>query len=145
MTLGTQVQKYRLAAGLSYPALPELSGVEVGTLNALEKRKSKRSEHGPAIARAMGLTLEQLLDADHDHTSHIKAHLVKRYPSGPHSKPLTATESTAAPWGSPPWPFAAIAPERFRATLDPDDVIRIETYILAIIETREAEALKNAA
>lgn len=38
------------------------SGVERGTIGAMEMRDSKRSEHGPSLAKAFGIAYEQLLD-----------------------------------------------------------------------------------
>ncbi len=48
--------------GWTLEELSDASGVDVGTIGALEVRDSKRSEKFPAIAKALGLTLEQLAD-----------------------------------------------------------------------------------
>lgn len=147
MSLGTQVKKYRDAGGLSYPELSELSGVEIGTINALEKRHSRRSEHGPALARALGLTLEQLLDVGTDHSDLVRVHQARR-------RALTAGQTTqngmraaenvaAYPIAASAWPFVSITPEQFRASLDREDIDRIEAYIQAVIDTRTGERLKN--
>lgn len=142
MSLGSQVKKYRDAAGLSYPELAEISGVDVGNINALEKRNSRRSEHGPALARALGLSFEQLIDTDTDHSDLVRVHQAQRKALA--SPPAYIVSENVAQWRSGYWPFANISPERFRAVLDPDDIDRIETYIRAILDTREGERLKNA-
>lgn len=144
MSLGLQLEKYRTGAGLTFAELADLSGVEIGTINALEKRKSKRSEHGPALARALGLSIEQLLDTDTDYSARIKAHLTKRYAPPQAVEGLKAFDRLAAPWAtSSPWPFASITPERFQNSLNHDDVHRIEAYIQAIIDMRESDGKKN--
>lgn len=66
MSLGAQVTKYRKALGLKLDHLAELSDVQPGTISALAVRGSKRSEHGPALAKGLGLSLEQLLDTHTD-------------------------------------------------------------------------------
>lgn len=62
MTLGAQIRKYRDKLGWKLETLSFKSGVEVGTISALENRNSKRSQFAPALAAAFGLSLEQLLD-----------------------------------------------------------------------------------
>ena len=67
MALGKQVRKYRERAGWKLETLSFKSGVEVGTINALENRDSSRSKFSPQLAKAVGLTLEQLLDEGTDY------------------------------------------------------------------------------
>jgi transcriptional regulator with XRE-family HTH domain len=62
MALGRQVRKYREQLGWTLLQLEEHSGVDTGTISALEARDSSRSKYSAALARAMGLTLDQLLD-----------------------------------------------------------------------------------
>lgn len=62
MALGKQIKRYREKLGLTLEDLSSLSGVEVGTISALENRDSSRSKFGSPIAKAFGLTMEQLLD-----------------------------------------------------------------------------------
>ncbi|MCU0967062.1 MAG: helix-turn-helix transcriptional regulator [Burkholderiaceae bacterium] len=66
MSLGHRIRYYRNKKQWTLEALAEKSDVEVGTINALENRGSERSKFAPAIARAFGLTLEQLLDETRD-------------------------------------------------------------------------------
>jgi transcriptional regulator with XRE-family HTH domain len=67
MGLGKQIARYRGKAGWTLEMLEERSGVAAGTIHALEKRDSSRSEKFPAIARAFGLTVEQLGDETYDY------------------------------------------------------------------------------
>lgn len=66
MSLGAQVTKYRKALKLKLDQLAELTDVQPGTISALAVRGSKKSEHGPALAKGLGLSLEQLLDTNTD-------------------------------------------------------------------------------
>lgn len=67
MALGHQIKRYRDKAGLTLEQLSDLSGVEVGTISALENRDSQRSKFARAIAGALGLTVEMLEDEAADH------------------------------------------------------------------------------
>ncbi|QNK68453.1 helix-turn-helix domain-containing protein [Variovorax sp. PAMC26660] len=67
MSLGARIRHYRSKAGLTLEDLSDLSGVEVGTINALENRGSSRSKFSTKLAAAMGMTLEMLEDAEHDY------------------------------------------------------------------------------
>lgn len=67
MALGKQIKHYREKLGWKLEQLSFLSGVEVGTISALENRDSARSKFGPPIAKAFGLTMEQLLDESSSH------------------------------------------------------------------------------
>ncbi len=70
MSTGNRVKHYRKALNWTLERLSDKSGVEIGTLSAIERRKSQRSKFFPQIAKAFGLTVEQLLDADRDWTLH---------------------------------------------------------------------------
>lgn len=69
MALGNQVKKYRDQLGWTLLQLEEHSGVDTGTINALEVRDSSRSKYGTVLARAMGLSLDQLLDETRTYTA----------------------------------------------------------------------------
>lgn len=58
------MRRIRKARGFTLAALSELSGVEVGTLSAIEMRDSRRSEYAVPIAQALGVTVEDLYAAD---------------------------------------------------------------------------------
>jgi transcriptional regulator with XRE-family HTH domain len=66
MALGARIRFYRDKLALTLEQLSDRAGVDVGTISALELRDSQRSKYAPAIAKALGLTLEQLLDEQKD-------------------------------------------------------------------------------
>jgi transcriptional regulator with XRE-family HTH domain len=148
MSLGAQLEKYRALAGLQYRELAELSDVDVGTINALEKRKSKRSEHAPALARALGLTVEQLLDTAADHSGTVLAHIAawrsKRGSAGEAMRHQVNEAAASYRTGSRDW-ITQLTPDQMRAMLTPEDLQRIEAYVQAIVETRAADTRKAAA
>lgn len=61
MALGKNIRNLREAQGLTLERLSELSGVDVGTISALEVRDSSRSKYAHAIAKGLGVSLEDLL------------------------------------------------------------------------------------
>jgi transcriptional regulator with XRE-family HTH domain len=62
MALGNRIRTYREKRGWTLLELSDASGVDVGTISALEVRDSIRSKYALQIARAFGLTLDELLD-----------------------------------------------------------------------------------
>lgn len=64
MALGKNIKFHRERLGLTLLQLSDASGVDVGTISALEVRDSRRSQYGSAIAAAMGMTFEQLAGSD---------------------------------------------------------------------------------
>ena len=60
MALGKQIKIHRTRLGLTLEQLSDASGVEIGTISALENRDSSRSKYATALAAAMGMTVEQL-------------------------------------------------------------------------------------
>lgn len=60
MALGKQIRNHRNARKLTLEQLSEVSGVDVGTISALENRDSVRSKYAIPLAAAMGMTAEQL-------------------------------------------------------------------------------------
>lgn len=68
MALGARIRYYREKAGFTLEQLSERSGVEVGTISALENRDSSRSKYATALAQGLGMSLEMLEmeSADHD-------------------------------------------------------------------------------
>lgn len=62
MSLGQRIRHHRERRKWTLEALAERSGVDVGTISALENRNSQRSKFTAAIAKAFGLSIEQLLD-----------------------------------------------------------------------------------
>lgn len=68
MGIGKNIEYHRdIRLGWTYEQLSEASGVEIGTLNAIEKRDSSRSKFFPDIARGLGLTLEELMLSPEDY------------------------------------------------------------------------------
>lgn len=60
MGMGGKIKALRLAKGWSQGHLGSLAGVEQATLSALERRDSTRSEYFVPLARALGVTFEEL-------------------------------------------------------------------------------------
>lgn len=149
MSIGDQIKKYREAAGLKQVVLEELSGVLGGTISALEKRGSMKSSHLPQLAKAFGLTVDQLMDERTDYSDHVRAHVAmelerRRNPGQPSR---AVHEQTPSPWARPAggyWPFS-VSRERVMAALLPEDIARADAYLLALVETRELEALQAGA
>lgn len=63
MALGASIRKHRERLGWTLEALSERSGVDIGTISALETRDSRRTQYAQALARALGLTVDQLYGA----------------------------------------------------------------------------------
>lgn len=82
MALGKVIEKARLKRGWKMPQLSEASGVDVGTINALEKRGSKKSDYASALATALGIDLEAALRGElvflDDPDGAIAAHPMRR-------------------------------------------------------------------
>ncbi|MBV8247443.1 MAG: LexA family transcriptional regulator [Comamonas sp.] len=66
MALGARIRYYREKANFTLEQLSERSGVDVGTISALENRDSSRSKFATAIAQGFGMTLEMLEDESQD-------------------------------------------------------------------------------
>lgn len=141
MSLGSQVKKYRTAAGCTYADLEAMSGVSTGNINALEKRNSNRSEHAQALARAFGLSTDQLLDETTDHADQVRSHIAQWRITRAHPQAAPRVSEPPSVWGAY-WPFS-VTQARAKATLTPDDLQRIDAYILAVIEAREQQQAKD--
>ena len=66
MALGSRIRYYREMAGYTLDQLSERSGVDVGTISALENRDSSRSKFASTIASALGMTVEMLENEQQD-------------------------------------------------------------------------------
>lgn len=126
MALGKQVKKYREKLNLTLEALSDRSGVDIGTISALENRDSKRSEKGSALARGLGLTLDQLLDETRDWIDS---------PEG---------DGTSAPGAvhieSPPpaaWPFDRVSPSEWASLGDKERGL-VEGFVMGLLEAKGA-------
>lgn len=95
MTLGTRIRFYREKVTWTLEQLSEKSGVDVGTISALENRESTKSKYAGQIAAAFGLTVDQLIDPSRDwlDAAHLKRAL---------------REVATARWQDPQptWPFS---------------------------------------
>lgn len=60
MNLGAEIRRRRVEKGWTLDQLSERSGVDVGTISALETRGSSRSQYAPAIAKAFEISLDEL-------------------------------------------------------------------------------------
>lgn len=124
MAIGKQVRKYRKKAGWTLERLAELSGVETGTIGALEARDSKRSEYFPALAKAFGLSLEQMADETTDHPLNIINGSVQR-----------AAINALEPGRPYLWPFKDLKPHEWDL-LNDDERQNVETIALMLIRAR---------
>lgn len=125
MALGKQIQTYRKRAGWTLEQLAEKSGVEVGTISALEQRDSERSKYTGALARAFGLTTEQLADESVTYPIHTGA-----------SGAAQVLESERAPYTANSWPFSTARqmfdklPEREQARVDGYIAATVHAWII---------------
>lgn len=62
MSLGSRVRAWRTYYGWTLDELSGRSGVERGTIGAMELRESKRSDYTAQLAKAFGITVDELLD-----------------------------------------------------------------------------------
>lgn len=120
MTLGTRLRYYRQKKGLTLEQLSEMSQVDVGTISALELRGSVRSKFAPALAKSLGLTVEQLVDESRDWLDPAA------YQPAVAAMPLRAEE--AAPVLSV-WPFPDID-QRLVSKLKPPQINQLQGAML---------------
>lgn len=93
MALGKRIRHYREKAGLTLEELSERSGVDVGTISALENRDSSRSKYATAIARGLGMTLEMLEKEGEDFDVKSLLTGIMERASAPVGLPLYAREA----------------------------------------------------
>lgn len=123
MAIGKQIRHYREKMGWTLETLSSKSGVEIGTISALETRDSKRSQHFTAIAKALGLSLEELADETQDFS------VFKQ----PGTEPFLLKE----PPKGYDWPFSSrVKPEAW-AELDDFEKELIENHILTLLRARD--------
>jgi transcriptional regulator with XRE-family HTH domain len=58
---GHRIKELRTDRGFTLEKLSELSGVDIGTISALEVRNSSRSKYFPPLAEALGVSLDVLV------------------------------------------------------------------------------------
>lgn len=133
MALGSQIRHYREGMGWTLEKLSELAGVEIGTIGALEARDSSRSQYSSALAVALGLTVEQLLDHSTDYLPQLKAGT----PIGVHG-----SKHNVAP--AHRWPFRDIAPGDWWDLLDSDARMLVEVYARGMLDAARARPKRVA-
>lgn len=119
MALGARIRYYREKAGLTLEQLSERSGVDVGTISALENRDSSRSKYATALAQGLGMSLEMLEmeGADHDVSSLISG--VAPQAPAPVGTPISSREE-------PPEGYVRL-PVMCEASAGPGCVPQLET------------------
>lgn len=70
MALGKNIKRHREARGWDQKTLSKLSGVPVVTISAMEVRDSKRSDKAVELARAFGISVEDLISSEYSGTTH---------------------------------------------------------------------------
>lgn len=110
MPLGSRIRHYRLKAGWTLEQLSDRCGVDVGTINALENRNSRRSQYAVQIASGFGLTLNQLEDEAADH----------KVPANP--EPIEVNQKSAT----------------YNSKLSDDEALLLQGFRAASEETRAA-------
>ena len=128
MSLGSEIRKQRLIRQWTLEELSERSGVEVGTISALEIRDSTRSKFAVAIAGALGLSVDQLLNPTNTTAK---------------ARETNPTETAAE---KPLWPFKRVTWQRYKhliAALPPNAreraIIDIDSHLEILVEKWERE------
>lgn len=119
MALGNRVKTLRKRLKLTLEQLSERSGVDLGTIAALENRDSIRSKFAPQLASALGVSLENLL--------------------GVTEAPDTSSQSAHCR----EWPFSHIEVARILA-LSPEDRAEVEADLLYSLEKIERRSTKKS-
>lgn len=127
MPLGARIRHYRIKRGWTLEQLSERSRVDVGTISALEKRDSRRSEFAASLAGALDLTVEELLDEQHDYAPGFAA--VRSTVLRAEEPRFSVTETDTGQRDA--WPFPGIDPAKIRR-LRFDDVLRLEGALLTV-------------
>lgn len=125
MAIGKRIRHYRKKLGWGQKDLSDAANVDIGTISALERRDSKSSEYFLPIAKAFGLTLEQLADE----TTDWPIDLAQLGKGG--ATRMEAAEPKAA-YG---WPFKDITMEQY-STLSHPQRRTIEDMILTILNAQ---------
>lgn len=131
MATGIRIRHYRKKLGWKLKDLAEASGVDVGTISALESRDSSRSEFFQKIAQAYGLTVEQLNDVSQDYPVVDTRKQRDQWGSSPIIQPSTAQESFL----TFVWPFKDVLPGHW-ALLDEAEKANFENLILSCVKNR---------
>lgn len=118
MALGKRVKALREGLGLTLEQLADRSGVDLGTIGALEVRDSSRSKYAAQLATALGVTLEDLLgDSDIADVRPVK--------------------------NSHSWPFSSVSIERILA-LSTTERAEVESDLRYSVEKAERRSTKKS-
>lgn len=126
MALGARVRFYREYRRWTLEDLAERSGVDVGTISALENRNSKRSNFAQPLAGAFGLSIEQLIDDSRNWLS----------------EGLSAGRAAKFAAQEPPspqyirWPFADITVTEWQS-LSIEDRAQVQGFARALLSRRK--------
>lgn len=129
MALGKQVKRYRERLNLTLEALSDRSGVDIGTISALENRDSRRSEKSSALARGLGLTLDQLLDESRDWSDQSGQ-------AAGVGEPVKVQEPAAQ--YRQEWPFDDVTKTQWNA-LDDKERGLVEGFLLGLLKAKRVE------
>jgi DNA-binding XRE family transcriptional regulator len=140
MALGKQIRHYREKAGLRLEDLEQASGVDAGTINALENRDSVRSKYTGKIASAFGLTVEQLEDDQADYPLQLRQ---TQADSRGALCLVTADNNINGALVSQAWPFPDVPLDKL-LRLSERELGRIEGMMISVIQNAENAALKKS-
>ena len=139
MAIGKQIKLYREKLNWKLHQLSDASDVDVGTISALELRDSSRSKYFPQLAKALGLTLEQLSDTTTEYT-----------PKPPLAKGVTLTVNEAGAQyevskGPDQWIAEAVTIlEKLNDADRRAAVLNLRTFVLALGPHQDGQALQMA-
>lgn len=135
MALGARIRHYREKSGLTLDQLSERSGVDVGTISALENRDSSRSKFASAIAAAFGMSMEMLEDPARD-LDVVSLMDTPRSAPPPVGAPTASNEALAEGYARlPVLAEASAGPGRFPAQEVVQHVDVLESYIRQRLNT----------
>lgn len=133
MTMGTKIRRLRLERKWTLEQLADRSGVDVGTISALELRASRRSQFASSLAAALGVSVEALLAGD----SAITSGESSATSTQPHALPAVLRQPSPA-YGTP-WPFPSVSPSDYFA-LPARDQAEILGYVMAVMARKRKVA-----
>lgn len=135
MALGSRIRHYREKSGLTLDQLSERSGVDVGTISALENRDSSRSKFASAIAAGLGMSVEMLEDPAQDYDV-LALRSATRSAPAPVSAPAAANDFLAEGYARlPVLAEASAGPGRYAAQEVVQHIDVLESYIRQRLNT----------
>lgn len=131
MALGARVRFYREYRKWTLERLAELSGVDVGTISALENRNSRRSNFAPALANAFGLSVEQLIDESRNWLASDRPYRTADLVMHPEPPPYL------------PWPFPGVSVAEWQS-LSAEQQAEVQGFVKALLLRRKPRSAKAA-